>query len=74
MPIVSVSYGAKAHSVEVMPGTGLGEALAITGLPLEQPCAGRGTCGKCRVLVERQGATSDDQLSILDEVLYVWEA
>jgi len=68
MPIVNVSYGAKTHSVEVMPGTGLGEAIATTGLPLEQPCAGRGTCGKCRLLVEREDTTAGDQLSTLDEV------
>jgi uncharacterized 2Fe-2S/4Fe-4S cluster protein (DUF4445 family) len=68
MPLVKVSYGAKTHSVEVEHGTGLGEAVAITGLPLEQPCAGRGTCGKCRVLIEREDATSIQPLSGLDEV------
>jgi uncharacterized 2Fe-2S/4Fe-4S cluster protein (DUF4445 family) len=30
----------------------LANAIIATGLPLEQPCAGRGTCGKCKVLVE----------------------
>ena len=33
----------------------------ISGLPLEQPCAGRGTCGKCKVLVE-QGAAPPDEI------------
>ncbi len=28
----------------------LGDALAANDLPLEQPCAGRGTCGKCKVI------------------------
>ena len=35
----------------------LGNAIATTDLPLEQPCAGRGTCGKCKVLAE--GALAD---------------
>ena len=68
MPIVTVNYGAKSRTVNVAPGTGLGETIAATELPLEQPCAGRGTCGKCRVLVEQGPAGSDAQLSPLDEV------
>lgn len=40
------------RAVAVPAGTLLGHAIAESGLPLEQPCAGRGTCGKCRVLVE----------------------
>jgi len=30
----------------------LGDAIARLELPLEQPCAGRGTCGKCKILNE----------------------
>ncbi len=67
MPVVNVSYGAQTRAVEVLPGTGLGEAVAGTELPLEQPCAGRGTCGKCRVLVEGGGAAAD-RLTPVDEV------
>jgi len=68
MPIVTVSYGAKTRTIDVASGTGLGEAIAATELPLEQPCAGRGTCGKCRVLVEQAHAGSGQRLSALDEV------
>lgn len=67
MPVVNVSYGTQTQSVEVPTGTGLGEAIARTGLPLEQPCAGRGTCGRCRVLLEG-GRAPADRLSPLDEV------
>ena len=68
MSIVTVSYGAKTRTADVASGTGLGEAIAATELPLEQPCAGRGTCGKCRVLVEHGPSGSDERLSALDEV------
>ncbi|MEI6291261.1 MAG: 2Fe-2S iron-sulfur cluster-binding protein, partial [Chloroflexota bacterium] len=52
MPELTVIYGNESRTVEVAAGTLIGEAVAKTGLPLEQPCAGRGTCGKCKVLVE----------------------
>jgi uncharacterized 2Fe-2S/4Fe-4S cluster protein (DUF4445 family) len=68
MPVVTVSYGARTRTVDVEPGTGLGQAVAATELPLEQPCAGRGTCGKCRVLVEPGNAAPDERLSALDQV------
>ncbi len=52
MPTLTVIYGNETKTVEVPAGILVGEAVAKTGLPLEQPCAGRGTCGKCKVLVE----------------------
>ena len=52
MPVLTVIYGNETKTVEVPAGTLVGDAVAKTGLPLEQPCAGRGTCGKCKVLVE----------------------
>ena len=52
MPQLTVIYGTETKTVEVPIGTLVGDAVAKTGLPLEQPCAGRGTCGKCKVLVE----------------------
>jgi uncharacterized 2Fe-2S/4Fe-4S cluster protein (DUF4445 family) len=61
MPNVTVVYGEKSRSVECAQGDLLGDVIATSGLPLEQPCAGRGTCGKCKVLVE-QGAASPDEI------------
>ena len=53
---VTVAYGDDSKTAQVLPGGWqsdlLGDAIVATGLPLEQPCAGRGTCGKCKVLVE----------------------
>jgi uncharacterized 2Fe-2S/4Fe-4S cluster protein (DUF4445 family) len=60
MPNVTVVYGEKEITVPATDGSLLGDAIALTGLPLEQPCAGRGTCGKCKVLVETGAAPPDE--------------
>lgn len=60
MPNLTVFYGEQEVNVETESGTLLGDAIVITGLPLEQPCAGRGTCGKCKVLVESGAAPPDE--------------
>jgi len=60
---VTVVYGEKEITVPAVEGSLLGDAIAATGLPLEQPCAGRGTCGKCKVLVET-GAAPPDEIEI----------
>jgi uncharacterized 2Fe-2S/4Fe-4S cluster protein (DUF4445 family) len=61
MPELTVVYGETKKTVRVPAGTLLGDAVAKTELPLEQPCAGRGTCGACKVLVE-SGAEPPDPL------------
>lgn len=60
MPEVIIVYGEKSVTVEAAAHSLVGEAVAATGLPLEQPCAGRGTCGKCKILVEQGAAPPDD--------------
>jgi len=65
MPNLKVIYGESVKSVQVAENTLLGDAITLTELPLEQPCAGRGTCGKCKVLID---AVTDDGLSPPDEV------
>jgi len=59
MPLLTVIYGETVKTVEVAAGALLGDAIKATELPLEQPCAGRGTCGKCKVLVETGLAPPD---------------
>lgn len=59
MPTLTVIYGTETKTTQVAAGITIGEAVAQTGLPLEQPCAGRGTCGKCKVLVEAGVAAPD---------------
>lgn len=63
MPQITVIYGEKQQTVNIEPDTLVGEAVAATGLPLEQPCAGRGTCGKCKVLLE-SGAAPPDEIEL----------
>lgn len=63
MPTVTVVYGEQVKSTEVAPDSLLGDAIVATGLPLEQPCAGRGTCGKCKVLVET-GVSPWDEIEL----------
>jgi uncharacterized 2Fe-2S/4Fe-4S cluster protein (DUF4445 family) len=52
MPNLTIIIGDHVQHTEVTIGTLLGDAIAELELPLEQPCAGRGTCGKCKVLNE----------------------
>ena len=61
MPELTVVYGEEIQTIRVSEGSVLGEVIPATGLPLEQPCAGRGTCGKCKVLVE-QGVAPPDEI------------
>jgi len=60
MPEVTIIYGEDQKTVEAEQGDLLGDVVAKTGFPLEQPCAGRGTCGKCKVLVEKGVADPDE--------------
>lgn len=56
-PKLTITYSDETRTVECDPDQVIGEAIARTDLPLEQPCAGRGTCGKCKVLAA--GALAD---------------
>jgi len=61
---VRVSYGARSETISVDAGSVLSDALIATGLPFEQPCAGRGTCLKCKVMAAGLGP---DAISPLDD-------
>ncbi len=63
MPTVTAIYGEEVKTVEAAAGSLLGHAVAATGLSLEQPCAGRGTCGKCKVLAE-EGLIPPDEVEL----------
>jgi len=57
---VSLIYGQEKTVAQSKDGTPFSEVIAAADLPLEQPCAGRGTCGTCKVLVERGGNHPDE--------------
>ena len=63
MSSVTVIYGEKEQTIQAEDGALLGDVIVQTGLPLEQPCAGRGTCGKCKVLVE-EGVAEPDEIEL----------
>ena len=60
MPEVTLYYGEKVRRLHASRGALLGDVIKQSELPLEQPCAGRGTCGKCKVLVEQGLREPDD--------------
>ena len=60
MSRVTLIYGQEEASLESADGTQFSEVIAAANLPLEQPCAGRGTCGSCKVLVEQGGNLPDE--------------
>jgi uncharacterized 2Fe-2S/4Fe-4S cluster protein (DUF4445 family) len=61
MAKVTVSYGEDVRPVAVEENTLLGDAVILTGLSVEQPCAGKGTCLKCKVMAQ-------GELNPLDEL------
>ncbi|MFP4053717.1 MAG: ASKHA domain-containing protein [Phycisphaerae bacterium] len=44
-----MTFQPAGRSVQVLPGTTVLEAAGRASLPIETPCGGAGTCGKCRV-------------------------
>ncbi len=63
MPNLSIVYGTEERTILVPTGTLIGDAIQEAGLPIEQPCAGRGTCGKCKVILE-EGALPPDEIEL----------
>ncbi|MCP4141783.1 MAG: DUF4445 domain-containing protein [Chloroflexi bacterium] len=58
---VNIIYGEEKKVTEAADGEILGDVVASLDLPIEQPCAGRGTCGRCKVLIEK-GASEPDEV------------
>ena len=51
----TIHFPADGRRVAVAPGTTLLEARIAAGYPVDAPCGGRGTCGKCAVEYRRAG-------------------
>jgi uncharacterized 2Fe-2S/4Fe-4S cluster protein (DUF4445 family) len=60
MPKVKIIFGDQTITINAKRNTVIGEVIAKTELPLEQPCAGRGTCGLCKILHEYGLAPPDE--------------
>ncbi len=52
MPFLTITFGNETRTVQCNRGQILGTVIHESTLPFEQPCAGRGTCGKCKVIAE----------------------
>ncbi|MCB9421727.1 MAG: DUF4445 domain-containing protein [Ardenticatenaceae bacterium] len=57
---LTIVIGEEIKQARVENGRVIGEVLAELELPVEQPCAGRGTCGKCKILHEHGLAEPDE--------------
>jgi len=55
MPTVRFQTGQQSATLDVAEGTSLLEASRRSGLAIEAPCNGSGTCGKCRVRIDVPG-------------------
>lgn len=53
-------------TVNVAPGTELLDAIRQTGIEIEAPCGGKGSCGKCLVQI-MSGDVHSDSLGLLSE-------
>lgn len=47
-----VTFHPKGRSIDVTAGTSLLEAAILAGVEVNSACAGKGVCGRCRVVVE----------------------
>lgn len=61
MPALTIHYFDQTRTLECDVNQVIGEVILASGFPIEQPCAGRGTCGKCKVLAEG-GLTGLDEI------------
>jgi Na+-transporting NADH:ubiquinone oxidoreductase subunit NqrF len=57
---VTLIYGREQAMGESPAATSFRKVITEASLPLEQPCAGRGTYGSCKVLVEKGGNPPDE--------------
>jgi uncharacterized 2Fe-2S/4Fe-4S cluster protein (DUF4445 family) len=60
MPELRITSANETREIKCAPNQLIGEIVAANGLSLEQPCAGRGTCGKCKVIAEGALAPHDE--------------
>lgn len=51
MPRLTIHRGSMSFAVDFLSPERLSVLLARSGMPLAQPCGGRGVCGKCAVLL-----------------------
>ena len=60
MPTLFLSYANEIKTLECGLNQVLDQVIPASNLPREQPCAGRCTCGKCKVIAEGALAPLDE--------------
>ena len=60
MSTLTIAYASETREIKCASNQFIGESIAASGWPMEQPCAGRGTCGKCKVIAEGGLAPHDE--------------
>jgi uncharacterized 2Fe-2S/4Fe-4S cluster protein (DUF4445 family) len=59
MPLISeVVFQPEGKRVKIEAGSNLLESAKLAGVDLTSICGGKGTCGKCKVIVEKMGSVS----------------
>jgi len=56
--LVKVTVSPFDKSVDIESGQTVLDALTLLGIPIEVICGGKGTCGKCKVIIEDQSNVS----------------
>ena len=57
-----ITFQPSGRNVFVLPGTQIIEAAGRTGININMPCGGQGTCGKCRIQITSETKTSPCQV------------
>ena len=76
--IFTVEHGTE-QTVDALPGESLLDAAKKAGIPLDAPCGGKGTCGKCRVKVHGEWQLacttfpSDNLTVLVPETAGAWQ-
>ncbi len=69
MSQAKVTFLPENRTIVVSVGTTIADAARLAGIVLVAPCAGAGTCGKCRVLLADRGSVLACQYRIDEDVI-----
>jgi uncharacterized 2Fe-2S/4Fe-4S cluster protein (DUF4445 family) len=64
---VSVRFYPKGTTVEVEPGSTLLEAAFLAGVEVNSACGGKGTCGRCRMIVSGNFGSKQTDIVLPDD-------
>ncbi len=60
-----VTFEPSGRAVQVPPGATVRDAATLAGIPIDFPCGGQGSCGKCRVRMSPAGQETDSEQRLL---------